>query len=274
MHLYRELIDRFGVYPTKTLDQHFIIDEAIFDKMIEVADVKDKDIVLEVGGGPGFLTRKLASLAKKVIVVEKDPKFLPILRRIGKNVQVIEGDAVKVRIPAFRKVVANIPFSISSPLLFRMFTKKWSTAVLILQKEFAEKMVTKLGSPDCSRLTLMSQYYADIELIATIPRGKFYPAPEVDAVIVKLTKKDVPRINTDVEKVIKSLYQHKRKRAANALINSSEALKIEKEALKKAFLKAPKYMGKRVYELKITDFEKIAIKLNKLWETKNDTKGK
>ena len=246
------------------MDQHFIVNEKVFDKMIEFAEISDKDTVLEIGGGPGFLTSKLAKKAKKVVVVELDKRFFPTLKRVAKNVVLIEGDALKVRLPPFKKIVANLPFSISGPFISRIMAKRWSVAVLVLQKEFAEKL-TKKGCPESTALSFLANYCMNVQIVDQIPISNFYPAPNVDTVITKLVKKkDTKRLPKVVERVCRALYQHKRKKSWNALLDSSKELKISEEELKKVFRKRPKYLEKRVYDLSIGDFERLSEKLESI----------
>ncbi len=259
--LYKQLINRYKVYPSKELDQHFITDEKIFDKMVKEAEVGKKDRALEVGGGPGFLTSKLADIAKKVLVIEKDKRFFPALKNISGNVKLVEGDALKVRLPAFDKIVSNLPFSISGPFLSKIVTRKWEKGVLILQKEFAEKLTTKKGSPDSTHLSFLANHYLKVSIVGSVPIDDFYPAPNVEVSMVKLEKKDVKKLGKKVDKLARTLYQHKRKKAYNSLKDSAKALKLSKEAIKKTFKSRPKYIEKRVHKLTVKDFERILNRL-------------
>ena len=189
------LLRKYRIFPKRRLSQHFTVDPSIFQLMAEYADLNDDDVVLDIGAGFGFLTRFLAGKCRKVLAVERDSKVAIALRDLLRdlpNVVVVEGDVLKVQLPTFNKVVAIPPYSISSNLIQWLFGKPIICAVLVLQKEFANKLVAPIGSNDYSWLTVLAYYHFDIELLDEVPRQAFYPQPEVDSVIV-LFKPKHPR---------------------------------------------------------------------------------
>ncbi|MGY5863624.1 MAG: 16S rRNA (adenine(1518)-N(6)/adenine(1519)-N(6))-dimethyltransferase RsmA [Candidatus Thorarchaeota archaeon] len=187
----RLLLNRYKVRPSKKFGQSFLNSHSIARDIVKLAKVTSQDRVLEIGGGLGMLTRWIAAEAGEVHVVEVEPGLVKALQDAAKgfnNVYVIEGDALKIELPEVNKVVANLPYSISSEVTFRLLKElKFDTAVLMYQKEFASRMVAEPGTTEYSRLTVNVQYHADVELLMDVSAEMFYPVPTVDSTVVKVT---------------------------------------------------------------------------------------
>ena len=202
------------------LGQNFLIDEKTAQREVNYAKVSKKDVVLEIGPGMGILTKILAEKAKKVIAIEIDEKlFYQLKSLIPKNVELMHSDILKLNlenISRFNKVVANLPFQISSAITFQLLDYNFDVAILIYQKEFAERLVAKPGSKNYSRLSVNAYYKADCEILETIPSSFFKPVPKVDSCIVKLVlKKQAPFKVKDEEfffELTKKLFTHRRKK--------------------------------------------------------------
>lgn len=190
----KQLLEMAKIKPDKNLDQHFLQDDKILDEEVALAKLGKKDVVLEVGGGIGNLTIRLSKKAK-VIVIERDFSFSRILKQIG-NTDLILGDALQVmesfraavakgNPPLFNKIVANIPYSISQDLLLEFFRHRWDTAVIIVQKEFAEKLVSK------ERLGIVMSELADIKIARDVPATAFYPLAVPSSIVVLKQKKQL-----------------------------------------------------------------------------------
>lgn len=254
-HLFR----LYGFFPKKRLGQNFTVNSDILQRLVSFASLTKDDVVLEVGAGFGFLTQLLSRECKKVIAVEVDPRLVNFLRKqlhSLRNVDLIEGDILKVSIPPFNKVVSAPPYSISSPLLFRLLERKFKWAVLILQKEFAERLAASVGSKDYGRLTVTIYYRADVELLDYVPRNMFYPPPDVDSMMVRL-KPRAPPFQVDDEEmffeVVRALFTQRNKKVRNALISFLREREITgKEAVELA--DSIVYSAKRVRELAPEDF--------------------
>jgi 16S rRNA (adenine1518-N6/adenine1519-N6)-dimethyltransferase len=226
---------------------------------VAYASLTKDDVVLEVGAGFGFLTQILSSGCKKVVAVEVDPQLVGFLRKqlqSLQNVELIEGDILKVSLPFFNKVVSAPPYSISSPLLFRLLENRFDWAVLVLQKEFAERLVASVGSKDYGRITVTIYYRAEVELLEAVPRTVFYPPPDVDSMMVRL-KPRTPPFKVDDEKtffeVVRTLFTQRNKKVRNALIPFlREHGMAGKEAVELA--DSLVYSAKRVRELSPEDF--------------------
>lgn len=187
------LIER-GIRPTRTLGQYFLIRDDVARRMVEYAGVDSNDVVLEPGAGLGSLTEHLVGRAKKVYAVEKDAALCEVLRERYQNeptIEVLEGDILKLDLPEFDKVVASIPFSISSPLLYKLLLHEggFGVAVLLVQREFAQRLSAIPGSEAYGRLSVLTQVVADIEVLEVVHRDAFYPPPPVRASIVRLKEK-------------------------------------------------------------------------------------
>ena len=207
------------------LGQHFLIDDGVAAREIDYASIQDTDVVLEIGPGRGTLTELLAKAAKQVIAIEIDSKLVQDLQpRLPKNVQLIHDDAVKLdfsKLPPFNKIVANLPFQISSPITFKLLEHKFSQAVLIYQKDFADRMVASPGSKDYSRLSVGVQYKTHCKILEIIPKTCFSPQPKIESCIVELIPRNHPPFAVKDEEfffeVTKKLFTHRRKKIKNTI---------------------------------------------------------
>jgi len=255
----KHLLRLYSLFPKKRLGQHFTVNSDMLQRLVSHASITKDDIVLEVGAGLGFLTQLLSSKCKKVISVEVDPKIVRILRKqlhSLQNVDLIEGDILTVSLPPFNKVVSAPPYSISSPLLFRLLERKFDWAVLILQKEFAERLAASVGSKDYGRLTVTIYYRADVELLDYVPRTMFYPPPDVDSMMVRLKPRGSPFQVDDEDtffELVRTLFTQRNKKVRNGLISFLRKREITgKEAVELA--DSTVYSAKRVRELAPEDF--------------------
>ncbi len=255
----RHLLHTYEIFPKKRLGQNFMIDEGLLRLMVSYASVNKNDVVLEIGAGLGFLTRLISQKCKKVIAVEADPRLMRILRTELKdleNVELVEGDILKVPIPSFDKVVSNPPFYVSSLILFWLLEKNFDCAVLTFQKEFAERLVASVGSRDYGRLTVMTYYRADVELIDYVFKDMYYPPPDVDSCIVRLKPRLPPFTVKDKQaffELVRTLFAQRNKKMRNAITPFLAKLGIEKEKVVTVADSLP-YHDKRVRELAPEDF--------------------
>jgi 16S rRNA (adenine1518-N6/adenine1519-N6)-dimethyltransferase len=200
--------------------QHFLNDDSIAQREIDYAEVTRDDVVLEIGPGTGIITKLLATRAKQVIAIEIDPSLAAQLRRkIPSNVLLICHDAVTVdfnTLPPFTKIVANLPFEISSPIMFKFLKSKFLKAILIFQEDFAERLVAVPRTKEYSRLTVNVTYKANCRILERIPRDCFSPKPRVDSAIVELIPLEKPRFAVKNEQfffeLTKQLFTHRRKK--------------------------------------------------------------
>ena len=222
----------------KRKGQNYLIDSNILNKIVDNADLSSEDTVLEIGAGIGTLTIPLSEHAKKVIAVEQDPKIAAVLiKRLEtlniSNVEVMVADAVKTDFPYFNKVVSNLPYKISSPITFKLFEYDFDFAVLMYQLEFAERMVAKPGESKYSRLSLMMHFYGRVEMLFEVSKHAFFPNPKISSAVIKLIPNENVEIDEFFIKVSRALFQHKKKKVRNALLNSfHEIASVDKKEAK------------------------------------------
>ena len=204
----------------KKFGQHFLRDPSIAKREVRYADITKQDIVLEIGPGYGILTKFLAEQAEQVIAVEIDSNLISHLRRtMPSNVRIIEGDILKIdlnELPSFNKIVSNLPFNISSPITFKLLEYNFDKAILIYQKEFAERMIAKIGDKNYSRLSVMLAYKTRCRILEYISKKSFYPPPKIDVCIVELIPYKTPPFHIEDEvffsNIVREFFNHRRKK--------------------------------------------------------------
>ena len=228
------LISKYNLRPNRNLGQNFLIVPDVIERNIERAELSKKDTVLEIGPGLGVLTDYLSRGAGRVYAVERDSRLVQILKNeySWPNVEIIKGDALKVPLPEFNKVVSNLPYQISSQITFRLLEHDFERAVLIYQLEFAQRMVAEPGDRNYSRLSLMVRAKAHAEIVERIGRGAFWPKPEVDSAVVVLTPKPKDERIELNENLVRALFQHRRSTVLSALKKSHHMLGLDREAFR------------------------------------------
>lgn len=230
----REVIAAHGLVAKKQLGQNFLLDLNLTARIARSAGDLTGSDVLEVGPGPGGLTRGLlAEGARRVLAVEKDPRCLPALAEIAAaypgRLEVVNGDALQVdaaaRLQAPVRIVANLPYNVGTELLVRWLTPPvwppfWQSLTLMFQKEVAERIVAKPGSPAYGRLALLAQWRTDARIVLTLPPEAFVPAPKVHSAVVHLVALPAPRYPADakvLERVVAAAFNQRRKMLRSAL---------------------------------------------------------
>ena len=222
----------------KRLGQNFLIDESVINRIME--EVSPDDIVMEIGAGAGFVTEQLVSKAKKVYAVEIDEEAVSVLKKINaQNLSIIHQDILKTNLKELEdttfKVVANIPYYITSPILVHLLGEiddldnenrnRISEIILMVQYEVAQRLVAneKSQAKQYGLLSILTQFYADTEIIKKVPARSFYPAPKVDSALVKLKVRKEPLVKLEdysfFKKVIKACFATRRKNLKNSLLN-------------------------------------------------------
>jgi len=256
----KQLLKQYRIFPKRRLGQNLMIDESYLQDMVSCASLNKSDVVLDIGAGFGTLTKILSSICHRVIAVEIDHKLAQVLRIEMKgieNVLLIEGDVLETAIPTFNKVVSNPPFHVSSPILFWLLERKFDSAVMTFQKEFAKRLVASVGSKDYSRLTVETYYRAEVELIEVVPKDAFVPPPNVDACVVRLKPRKKSPFDVKNERVfhelVRVLFTQRNKKTRNAM--ASFLLKLGRG---KQEANSVLFHDKRVRELAPEDFAEIA----------------
>jgi 16S rRNA (adenine1518-N6/adenine1519-N6)-dimethyltransferase len=248
----KAVLESIGKKPTKRLGQNFLLDDSVVKRAVALADLTPGDVVLEIGPGLGNLTDELVKTGAKVVAVEQDPEFCSFLkRRFGSRVSITQADAVRAFLPEFNKVVSNLPYQISSPIIFKLLEQGFEVAVLMLQKEFAERMTAAPGTPEYGRLSVGVYYRASCKIMINVPPHAFWPQPKVDSCVVKLVPKPAPFKLEDKEAffhVSKAIFSHRRKKVVNSLL-VDPAVSYLLAKIDKSEISALPYSSKRAEEL-------------------------
>ena len=234
----RRIIEKHNFSVRKKYGQNFLVDGNILEGIVSDAGVEEGDVVLEIGPGIGSLTEFLAQRAGHVMAVEIDPKLIPILTETlapYPNTEIIHADIMKTDIDALfapyagqrKKVIANLPYYITTPVLMELLTAEtpFDTIFLMVQKEVAERLTAQPGSREYGAVTLAASYYAKTESTGTVPPTCFFPRPQVDSALIRLTPA-VEKIPVKNEKrmfaLIRAAFNQRRKTLVNAAANFAE----------------------------------------------------
>ncbi len=255
----------------KSLGQNFLKDPHYLRKIADAARVNDQNQVIEIGAGLGHLTRILAQRAKKVLALELDERLIPYLKRqFGDNekIEIVQADALEypyISLSGKWKVVANLPYYISTPLIQRLLAcrDKFSSLTLMLQKEVAERIAAPPGGKEYGYLSVLVQLYAQPSIAFIVPPGAFSPRPEVDSAVVNLSLRAHPAVAVRDEnfliKVIKAAFSHRRK----TLKNSLKQLDISEKKMDLVSNKTGIDLRRRAETLTVEEFTRLADFLNR-----------
>ena len=270
-----EVLQKYGFKKKKRFGQNFLIDTHVLEKIIHASEITKDDFVLEIGPGIGTMTQYLAEAAGQVAAVEIDSALIPILKDTLKdwdNVTVIHGDILKTDIQKLAreknqgrpiKVVANLPYYITTPIIMGLFESHVPVAsiTVMVQKEVADRMQTGPGSKDYGALSLAVQYYARPEIVANVPPNCFMPRPKVGSAVICLRKHEAPPVQVEDEKLmfrlIRASFNQRRKTLVNSLKNSAE-LSYSKDQIEKCMEKCGFSMTVRGEALTLKQFADLA----------------
>lgn len=271
----KEIINKYSFAFQKKFGQNFLIDSNVLESIIRGAEITKDDFVLEIGPGIGTMTQYLCEAARQVVAVEIDKMLIPILEDTLSeydNVEVINQDVLKVDIKSLAeeknngkpiKVVANLPYYITTPIIMGLFESgvPIDSITIMVQKEVADRMQTGPGSKDYGALSLAVQYYATAKVILNVSATCFMPRPNVDSAVIKLTRHKEPTVNVADEKlmfkIIRASFNQRRKTLVNGLKNSPE-LSFSKEQIVKAIEKIRKPETIRGEALTLEEFAELA----------------
>ncbi len=248
-----EVLQKYRFNFQKKFGQNFLIDTHVLDKIIDASGVTEDDFVLEIGPGIGTMTQYLCERAREVVAVEIDKNLIPILSDTLKNysnVTVINEDILKLDICKLAeeknqgkpiKVVANLPYYITTPIIMGLFESHVpiDSITIMVQKEVAERMQERPGSKEYGALSLAVQYYAKPEIVANVPPNCFMPRPNVGSAVIRLTRHEKPPVEVEDEKlmfrIIRASFNQRRKTLANGLNNSPE-IHLPKEVIQESIV--------------------------------------
>ena len=253
----RRELDEIGIPPLKRFGQHFLLDRQIRDKLIDQAELSGGDTVVEVGAGLGFLTTALASRVGHLVAIEKDrtlAKYLADKFSHNLNVEVVQGDALEIPIPAGAKVVSSPPYNISSKLTLHILNSGFELASLLLQEDFVRRLTASSGSREYGRLTVMLQSRGRAEYVTQVPASSFYPQPKVNSALFTMrpAPPSVAILDPNVfEDLVRDLFTQRRRKLRGVL---SRYLTAKYPTIKERVLSEVGFSEKRVYELTPTEF--------------------
>lgn len=270
----KDISSRYGFVFKKGLGQNFLTDSRVLEETVEAAEIENG--VLEIGPGFGVLTYALAKTGKKVVAVEVDDRLLPVLSETlaeFDNVEVVLQDILKTDIKELLKekfgdnrisIAANLPYYITTPIITRLLELRLpvNNMVFMVQKEVAERIAAK-KSRDVGAISLYCQYFAEPEIICTVPAGSFYPPPKVDSAVLRLKMLDKPRVEVEDEellfKVIRASFGQRRKTLANGL---SGGLGLDKQTITEIIKKCGFSETVRGETLSLEDFARISDEIS------------
>ena len=270
----RDILKKYGIRPYKGLGQSFLLDNNITGKIVNVMDIKDDDTVVEIGAGLGVMTAMIAKQARKVIALEIDQGLLNVLHEELKgvsNVEILKQDILKYDFPIpledaasqKLKVIGNIPYNISSQILFRLieFRDHISSMVLMFQKEVAERIMASPGTKEYGLLSVITSMYTIPSKVVVAPAGCFYPKPKVDSTVLKMVVREKPRFevkNADFFfKLVKTALSKRRKTLLNNL-RSSNLLRSSKTDIDKILTMLEIDGQRRGETLTVEEFGKLS----------------
>lgn len=269
------VLQKYNFSFQKKFGQNFLIDTHVLDKIICSAEITKEDMVVEIGPGIGTMTQYLACAAGKVAAIEIDKALIPILEDTlegYENVQVINDDVLKVDIAKLAKeenggrpikVVANLPYYITTPIIMGLFENyvPLKSITVMVQKEVADRMQVGPGTKDYGALSLAVQYYAKPYIVANVPPNCFMPRPKVGSAVIRLERYDEPPVQVEDEKlmfrIIRASFNQRRKTLANGLKNSPE-LQFSKEEIEKAIEGIGKSASVRGEALTLEEFAALS----------------
>ena len=271
-------LKKHKIRPKKRFGQNFLLDEDVLERIIELYDLKEDEIVVEIGAGLGALTERLAPRVKKVIALEIDKTLVDLLKDkiiTHSNVEVVNQDVLRFDFPGIAKkygdrfkVLGNIPYSISAPLIFKLFEHKdfLSMAVLLFQKEVAKRIIATPGTKAYGVLSVFSQVDASVSMDLIIPGQCFYPQPKVDSALVRFLFFKTPHLDIEDDRIFKKLvrasFAQRRKILKNTLKNSLR-INIPFEEILKAVILCGIDPGRRGETLSLEEFKNLSNALSK-----------
>ena len=270
-----EVLQKYNFAFQKRFGQNFLIDTHVLEKIIAASQITKEDFVLEIGPGIGTMTQYLAEYAREVTAVEIDNTLIPILKDTLKdwdNVTVINDDILKVDIRKLAleknggkpiKVVANLPYYITTPIIMGLFENQVpiDSITIMVQKEVADRMQVGPGTKDYGALSLAVQYYAKPEIVANVPPNCFMPRPKVGSAVIRLERYEKPSVEVSNEKlmfrIIRASFNQRRKTLVNGLKNSQE-LSYSREEIEEVLNECGIPLNIRGEALTLAEFASLA----------------
>jgi 16S rRNA (adenine1518-N6/adenine1519-N6)-dimethyltransferase len=293
----KNIRDKYGFKFSKSLGQNFLTDKNIIDLIIDGANIKEEDLVIEVGPGIGVLTAEAAQIAKKVIAIEIDKSLIPILHDTlhdYDNVEIINEDILKLDInkiiDEFKKenqnqisqdntnvrIIGNLPYYITTPIIMKLLEDgvNAQSITIMMQKEVADRIKASPGTKDYGALSVAVQYYCTVERVANVPRGVFVPQPNVDSTVLRLDIREAKPVKLTNQKLffdcVKAGFGQRRK----TLLNSLQTLQgVDKEMVRESLEAAGIEPSRRAETLTLDEFAMLANEVNRRISTATHLKS-
>ena len=270
----REIINQYAIKPRKSLGQSFLMEQNVIEQIASIASVTENDIVVEIGAGIGVLTECLAQKAYRVIAIELDDQLVGVLEdRLSKykNIEIYHRNILKFNFGEIAKsehrkikVVGNVPYNISSPLLFYLmsFNKIIDSCLLMMQKEFVQRLVALPGGKDYGVPSVILQMFANVEKVMDVPASFFYPCPKVDSSLIKISFLNMSIVDLLDEdffiKLVRDSFAQRRKMLINNLKKSILLEGVPETFLKEALILAGIDGQRRGETLSVKEFGNLS----------------
>lgn len=262
------ILKHFGLKASHRLGQNFLIAPAVVEGILSAAELQPEDRVLEIGPGIGTLTQALVEAGARVTAVELDKKLPAVLAETLKgydNVTIVAGDILRVDIEELMggepfKVVANLPYYITTPILLALLEKKLNISLIVtmVQKEVAERMTAPPGGKDYGALSVAVQYYTEPDILLTVPPKSFYPAPEVDSVVIRCRRRETAPVECRDEKMFFRVARASFGQRRETLVNALKGAGFLPEDIDRAVSRAGIDPGRRGETLSLEEFARLA----------------
>ena len=250
------LLKEYGIRPKKRFSQSFVVDWRLIKTIIETLDPKPSDVIVEIGAGLGTLTIELAKYGSKVKAVEIDPALVRVLRdRLScfGNVEVIHGDFIEMELEG-NVFTGNIPYHVSTPIIFKILDHDYDRAVITVQKEVAERIVSKPGTKSYGRLTVSVNASAEPRIVGYFPPSSFYPSPKVSHSIISLRPTRKVFDKKVLDELLRTVFTQRNRLATKVLKRALERLYGNRGVMIYREVSKQIPSGKRVFELTVQDF--------------------
>lgn len=285
-----EVLQKYNFNFQKKFGQNFLIDTRVLEEIIDAAEITKDDFVLEIGPGIGTMTQYLCEAAREVVAVEIDTNLIPILKdtlSAYDNVEVLNQDILKVDIASLAKernndrpikVVANLPYYITTPIIMGLFESRVpiDSITIMVQKEVADRMQEGPGSKEYGALSLAVQYYAKPEIVVNVPPSCFMPQPKVGSAVIRLTRHEQSPVEVEDEKlmfqVIRASFNQRRKTLANGL-NNFGSFGLSKEEIQSCIEELGVPVNIRGEALSLEQFAELANIINRHRQQANSTEA-
>ncbi|MCE7735430.1 MAG: ribosomal RNA small subunit methyltransferase A [Candidatus Heimdallarchaeota archaeon] len=259
------VLSLLDIRANKTKGQNFIVKPSVIRRIVEAANITSDDKIIEIGGGIGILTHALVESGAEITVFEKETKLAKHLKETYQSANIIEADALKEVWPYHNKVIANLPYSISSQILDKILHNNATTAVVMVQKEVAERCIAQPGDRNYSRISVLCQLHATVKKLFNVGPNAFFPRPKITSTVIHLAIQPPEIVNQhdEIELLVRSLFTLRRRVLRSVL----RSFLRKKDILPIIWKEAP-YIEKRVFQLNINELDDLVsyLKSQNSWE--------